>query len=122
MRTILTLITCCALSSTALAKSDYNVKWSVSGIQDVNELSLDINAGTEFLTANGSVVLSNGNSIPVVGTCLFTLAGGVFCSFSYQQGKTITLDLEPTIDGTWRTRDLSGHVIQSGTLTKLRIL
>ncbi len=117
MRKIAFAVICFSLSNMSIAQSDYNVRWSISGVQGVTEMSADINVGTQYLSSNGGVTLTNGNTVPVVGTCFFTNNDGVFCTFSYQQGETVVLDLGPTISGAWRTTNVLGNVVETGTAT-----
>ncbi|MDO9520616.1 MAG: hypothetical protein Q7L19_10430 [Pseudohongiella sp.] len=112
---IFTLLFACA--STAGAQSDASITWLVSGLNNVSQLRLDVNFGTRFLASNGVVVQSSGDAVPIAGTCFQTAQGGVFCTFSGQQGSTIILDLQSSLNGTWRTIGISGQTIESGFLT-----
>lgn len=103
------------------AQSDYSLTWSVSGIDNVDKFEMDINFGNRYLAANGAVVHSNGNSVPLSGTCFQTAQAGVFCTFSFQQGSTLVLDLQSSLNGTLRNINVTGQAIETGFLRLVNI-
>jgi len=110
-----------AFISSSYGQSDASLSWSVSGINNVDQLKLDINFGNRYLASNGVVVQSNGNAVPLSGTCFETAQGGAFCTFSAQQGSTLVLDLQSSLNGTLRTINVNGQAIETGSLTLVEI-
>lgn len=118
MKNIIAIITATfAFMSTAGAQSDASLTWSVSGIDNVDEIRLDVDFGTRFIPSNGVILQSNGDGVPIAGTCFENAQGGVFCTFSIQAGSTLILNLQSTLNGTLRTLGVSGQTLETGSLT-----
>ena len=109
------------LSGSAVAQSDASLTWSVSGLDNVKELRLDVDFGTRFLPSNGVIIKLNNDAVPIDGTCFETSTGGVFCKFSVEQGSTGILELQPSLNGTWRTMGVNGQIIETGSVTLMDI-
>lgn len=108
-------------SGTAIAQSDASLTWSISGIDGLQELRLDVDFGTRFLPSNGVLIEQLNDqtiqAVPIAGTCFVTNTEGVFCTFSYQQGDTGVLDLQSSLNGTWRTVGVNGAITETGSVT-----
>lgn len=108
----------CLLSPFAAhAQSDHNMTWTVSGIEGIAALDLDINIGTQYFTANGGVHSEDGRTLAITGTCFETAQGGVNCIFFVGNGLTVALDLNSLLSGRWSTYNVSGQEVEAGTVT-----
>ncbi|CAN0433571.1 unnamed protein product, partial [Discosporangium mesarthrocarpum] len=91
------------LTSTALAQSDYAIDVDIEGIQiegvQDNQIRLDLNLGSRYISANGAVIDTNGTSYPATGTCYLTNTQGLFCSLNVGT-YLYTLDIEASMQGT----------------------
>jgi hypothetical protein len=96
---------CIALLFPALAsaQSDYSLAWKIIGTigdNKYNELALDINEGTRFLSLNGVLISSENNAgAPATGTCFFGSEENIYCSLSAST-TVFSLTIRPTLSGT----------------------
>ena len=108
----------------ALGQSDFSATWELTGspfsIYDSADMDLDI--GTQFISAHGGINTDDGLTLPVAGTCFFTVDDGVFCSFVLPEGLTGVLDLGPNGNGEWRVLDINGDIEEFGDATLVDLI
>lgn len=107
-------------SASAVARSDFNVEWRVGGVPEYTSVSIDINFGTEYITANGGLTTREGLTIPLVGTCFEQTSGGVFCNLNVGN-MTAVLDIGASLNGTFRVYNYAYTLMGSGTLNIVAI-
>jgi len=103
--------------SHASAQSDASLTWDVTGIQGLEEITFDASFTTRFISTNGIVTFTNNVSLPITGTCFATNSGGAYCSFFVGGGSLVTLDLEPSLNGTIKEFDINLTQKESGRAT-----
>jgi hypothetical protein len=101
----------------ASAASDYNVKWTVTGLSDSTIIAVeyDFDIGTRYIAAHGAATFDNGLIAPSTGTCLRPAGGGVFCTMTIGRWRAI-LDLDEEFGGVIRLRAGDGELLEEGDL------
>ena len=114
MKKLIVMAVLLIVYSGAYAQSDYSVTWQLTGLPNVNSITVDLNIGTNFVPANGGLSLGNGLTAPVTGTCFITAPGGIFCSFVMTQGLSGILEIGSNLNGTWKTFNVLNQITESG--------
>jgi len=113
MKKLLLAMAIFAYSATANASADFTVTWDLPGLVGVNSITIDLTFGNDFIAAHGGVNSVNGLTLPATGTCFLTAQGGIQCNLEVGQGVTGILDIGPTLNGTWRTNNANGLIVES---------
>lgn len=108
-------------SGTAVAQSDASITWSVQGVKDIKEITMDAKFTARYVAVNGSVTNTSNISLPITGTCFETNKGGVYCTFFIAGGALVELDLLPSLGGSIRSYDSNMNVRDSGNVTLANI-
>ncbi|MCB1672384.1 MAG: hypothetical protein R3F41_13375 [Gammaproteobacteria bacterium] len=103
------------------ADSDYAATWRMSGIDfgtdAEDQLVLDLNEGTRFVTANGIVLDDLGDAFPATGTCYFTTGSFLICNLAVDFfSLDIAIDLTDG-SGLVQLIDYDGLSLFDGSLT-----
>jgi len=99
-------------SLTANADVDYTVTWQLANIPDVNAVKLDLDIGNAFVGAHGALILSNGAFLQITGTCqIFSGDVSFQCILYIANGDRGVLQLNQDLNGTWRTVNVNGDVV-----------
>ncbi len=102
----------------ALADTDFELSWNISGLFVGGEfdqlIELDLEFGSRYFPVNGSVVDGGGSSSPATGTCFATGLGGIFCNLQVDQ-LSYTMVLDENLNGEVRVKDANGFQLDSGT-------
>ena len=105
-------------SSFGVNATDYTPRWSISGIDGVTALYLDLDVGSHSIAAHGYLSLSSVD-LPVVGSCFVTIEGGVACMVVLRQGITLEFLIDDHLNGTIMEYNAGGFEEQTGTMTFL---
>lgn len=98
--------------ATANAHVDYTVTWQLANIPDVTAVKLDMDIGNAFIGAHGALILSNNSSLQITGTCeVFNGNVKLQCILYISNGDRGVLQLDSDLNGTWRTVNVNGDVI-----------
>ena len=106
-----------AFTGTAIAQSDASLTWSISGVADIAQITMDAEFTSRYIAVNGVVTNTRNISVPVTGTCFGTTTGGAYCTFFIAGGRLIELTLQSSLNGTIRALDSNLIVTDSGTVT-----
>ncbi len=71
------------MSFNATAQSDFSVVWNLidwDSESSPDRISLDLNLGTNFIAANGTVDFFGETTYATSGTCFFTPTQSMFCN------------------------------------------
>ena len=75
------------------ADTIYTVRWIISGIKGVSEISADIEFMASTFSLHATLKSAAGNAAPVSGTCITNSLGGVNCSIeSGNDGYAMVVD------------------------------
>ena len=106
-------------SSFGVNAADYTPRWSVSGIDSLAELWLDLDVGTFSIAAHGLIRSENDQAALVAGSCLVTSEGGVGCMIVAIKGFTFRISIDDYLNGTITAYSPLGSEQQTGTMTFL---
>ena len=104
-------------STSAFAQSDYSPTWSVSGIENAESMTLDIDIGTSFISIHGGIFFSTGSFTPLQGTCLLTNTNGMICGLDLYPVGRMSISIESDLSGIWQTINQANAVLEEGALT-----
>ena len=99
--------------------TDYAVRWSISGIDNVTELRLDLDLGTFSIAAHGYLVGETGGAAPTSGSCFINSEGGVACSITTLRGISFYLTTDDSLSGPITEYGSLGREVHAGTMTLL---
>ena len=99
--------------------TDYAVRWSISGLDSVTELRLDLDLGTFAIAAHGYLILETGNASPMVGSCFINSEGGVACSIVSSRGISLYFSIDDSLSGPITEYGSLGQEVNAGTMTLL---
>lgn len=125
MKKVTLAIVFLAASSGASAESDVTATFSIiGGLQfwdggEYETLNLDLNFGTNTLTANGTMVSPAGLSSPATGTCFFTAVGGVYCNLQVDH-LSMNIILGSDLNGTIEAKGANAVIIDTAPLQVYR--
>jgi len=107
------------LAGQASAQSDFSIDIEVVGIiiEGVadQEIRLDLDLGSRYISAHGVVVNEIG-SAPATGTCVITALNGIFCNLQIDQ-NSYTLDIQASLSGTVSVKNQAGLILETGIVT-----
>jgi len=106
-------------SSFGVNATDYTPGWSISGIDNVTGLYLDLDVGSYSIAAHGSLRLENDVDLSAVGTCFVTPEGGVACTIVVVKGITLQFFIDDHLNGTITEYSSLGSKQQTGAITFL---
>jgi len=109
---------------TVCLATDFAATWSIDdiGVNGViyNQMELDINQGARYYQANGGLIAEDSSVIPLTGTCLATLEGGVACDLQVLQ-NSYKVELSSDLNGIIQAIGGAGIVIDSADIVFLSV-